>query len=161
MIRKSLVLMRLAVLIALSAGDSQAQSTSSQVAIPPSNAGSETGLTDSPARESSLFNSSGWRTIFRMPDLPAPSLPGFSTLRATTSNTFHQAKRSTRRWWIRTKNFLSPFDTQADDSPDGGLGRDRSTSQNSEGGWSWWFSEPEEREIETVNDFLRQERPKL
>jgi len=115
--------------------------------------------TESPVRESTLFNPSGWRNIFRLPEFSTPHpprLPGLSVLRDTTNDTFDQAKISTRRWWTRTKNLLSPFDSDTDESQD--AFHDPSDSR----GWFWWFSsEPEEREIETVNDFLRQERPKL
>ena len=110
-------------------------------------------------RESSQFKSPRWSSYFRFPELPTPrpiSVPGLTALRESTSNSFSQAKRSSRRWWTRTKELLSPFDSDSESEQ-------LSSETTSEGGrwFSWLWPQPEEPEIQTVNDFLRQERPKF
>ncbi len=111
-------------------------------------------------RESSQFSSGGWRSVLRVPELPRlrpPTLPGFSGLRDSTSSTFNQAKRSTRRFWTKTKDFiLNPFDSETDSESD------RYSQEKTSNGWFWWFSpQPEEPEVETVNEFLKLERPRM
>lgn len=113
------------------------------------------------SRESSVFNNPGKKDsenadLFQFPGWSAPKWPGvptFSGLRQKTSRTMKSARNTTRRWWNGTKEFLSPYPSDDD-------------SQNSEpssgNSWFGWFGrKQEEPEIATVNDFLRQERPRF
>ncbi|MBX3423746.1 MAG: hypothetical protein KF752_19490 [Pirellulaceae bacterium] len=110
-------------------------------------------------RPSSVFDSPSRGSGLKFPELPTPSwptLPGFSSVKESALNAVTQTRRTTRRWWNNTVDFLNPFD-------------DRSSSKDTAGSsatspkttrW-WWQPQPEEPEISTVNDFLRQERPRF
>lgn len=110
-------------------------------------------------RESSQFKSPGWSSYFRLPELPSPrpiKIPGLTTLRESTSSSFSYARRSTRRWWNRTKEWASPFDSTSESKGSS------SGSTTESGNWfSWMWPKSEEPEIQTVNDFLGQERPRF
>lgn len=114
------------------------------------------------SRSSSLFNSPTGPKLFRLPELPSPrfsSLPGFSLLKETASNSYAMTKRTSRRMWNRTKEILRPFDPVESEAENMGYEAE-DTSRGSS--WLWWkSSQAEEQKIETVNDFLRQDRPKL
>lgn len=111
------------------------------------------------SKESSVFNSPSKGELFRLPQWTAPrwstpdwpSVPGFSGIRKQTSRSLKSARYTTRRWWNGTKNLLMPY--PVDES-------DVSTEQPSSGFW-WFGRRQEDPEIATVNDFLRQERPRF
>jgi hypothetical protein len=107
------------------------------------------------SKESSVFNGPSKGEFFQFPQWSAPKWPGvptFSGLRQQTSRSLRSARYTTRRWWNGTKELLSPF---PDDD-------ERETSEENASSWFWWFGRrQEDPEIATVNDFLRQERPRF
>jgi hypothetical protein len=110
------------------------------------------------SRESSVFGQSNSGGVFKLPQWNTPQWPeslSFTGFKNQTSTTFRQARRSTRRWWNRTMDFLLPFDNEM-------VGEMDEAKQTGSSNWFGWFGgKPEERDISTVNDFLKQERPRF
>lgn len=109
------------------------------------------------AKNSSVFNRPNKGSFFQFPQWSPPNWPAAPTvsgLRHQTARSMRAAKNTTRRWWVETKEFLSPFPAPTDGNS--------SSSDNGGNSWFWWWGKnQEEHEIETVNDFLRQERPRF
>ncbi len=96
-------------------------------------------------------------SFFQLPDWSAPrwpTLPGFSDLRERTSITWNNARQTTRRWWRSTVTAFSPFDSNS-------AVADKSQKETGGGWFHWAGSGGQEPDIVTVNDFLKQDRPKF
>lgn len=144
----------LVAVLASSSAYAQGGDVQSQLPLP----GKSTPASDGKTRESSMFSKSNRSgSFFQLPALPTPSwptLPGFSTLRNGTATTWNRTKQTTRRWWNSTVDLLSPFDNDSSIT--------RSEKNSTGGSWFQWDgSGDQEQEIVTVNDFLKQERPKF
>jgi hypothetical protein len=81
-----------------------------------------------------------------------PKIEAFETAKATTGRAFDSAKKSTSRMWNSTVDFLNPWDNKSSQS--------KSKSKKS-GAWFFQKKEKPPSDYGTVNDFLRQERPKF
>lgn len=105
-------------------------------------------------RSSGMFNGPRLGDRFEFPQWPSiewPTMPRLGAIKQQASQSASQVRRSTKRWWSNTKDLF-----RGDDQPQSS---NKASAQPSR--W-WWFSpEPEPQEILTVNDFLRQERPKF
>lgn len=104
---------------------------------------------DSNSKKSSMFNG---------PDLNWPKMPTFQGVRSSTSRAFNSAKQTTGRMWHSTVDFLNPFD----DGPSKSSSSVTTSNGPTSTGGAWFFQKKEEKpQYSTVNEFLRQERPKF
>jgi hypothetical protein len=91
------------------------------------------------AKESSMFNS---------PQLSMPKFEVFEKSKAATGRAFDSAKKTTSKMWNSTVDFLNPWDNKGSTNP---------KPKND----AWFFQKKEEPEYSTVNDFLKQKRPRF
>lgn len=85
------------------------------------------------------------------PQLNLPRFQAWESAKATTGRAFNSARNTTSRIWNSSVNFLNPWDDSS-----------RSSKSKSQKGDAWFFRKKDEQpQYSTVNDFLRQERPKF
>ena len=100
----------------------------------------------SDSKESSMFNG---------PQINWPKMPTFQGVKNSTGRAFNSAKQTTGRMWNSTVDFLNPWDDESNS-------KSKSSSTSSNEGGAWFFQKKEEKPAySTVNDFLKQERPRL
>ena len=86
--------------------------------------------------------------LFNGPQLNWPKLPSFQGVRRTTGQALSNVKKTTGKWWNSTVDLMNPWKEE------------RAKSRETSGGW--FFQKKEEQpSYSTVNDFLKQERPRL
>ncbi|MFO0943404.1 MAG: hypothetical protein U0930_21935 [Pirellulales bacterium] len=99
---------------------------------------------------SSSSSDSKESTMFNGPQINWPQMPTFQGVKNSTSRAFTSVKQTTGRAWNSTVSFLNPWDEES-----------KSKSKSSNSGGSWFFQKKEEtKTYGSVNEFLRQERPK-
>lgn len=102
----------------------------------------------SDSKNSSMFKSSSSGNLFKGPQLNLPKFQAIESAKATTGRMYDSAKRTTGQMWNSTVDFLNPWDG-------------KSTSQSKPKSGAWFFQKKEEPQYNTVNDFLRQDRPRF
>jgi len=139
------IMMSIALIVLNSEVRAQVTSASHQ-----SNVKSQADQSSETTKSSSMFNGPRLGDRFEFPQWPSiawPDMPRLGAIKQSAS----QVRRSTKRWWSNTKELF-----RGDEEPE------PSSKSNSQPSRWWWFSpEPEPEEILTVNEFLRQERPKF
>jgi hypothetical protein len=138
-----------------------------------------------PAPESSMPNteaSSSWtwpslpKPQWKAPSLslPKPTWPSWMKSSGTTSSrssqpsTLSNWNRSTKRWWKNTTRMMNPFSSSSASSSSSsgsgfhsGYSAKEPTSSSGSSGWGLfnWWSVPEEKKLETPNDFFSLPQP--
>ncbi|HAC92568.1 MAG TPA: hypothetical protein DCF63_18350 [Planctomycetaceae bacterium] len=143
------IMMSIALIVLNSEVRAQVTSASHQ-----SNVKSQADQSSETTKSSSMFNGPRLGDRFEFPQWPSiawPDMPRLGAIKQQASQSASQVRRSTKRWWSNTKELF-----RGDEEPE------PSSKSNSQPSRWWWFSpEPEPEEILTVNEFLRQERPKF
>lgn len=132
-----------------------------------------------PKLEDGSAGSWQWPTLptpqWKAPELswPKPSWPswmkssGKSSSRSGSSNTSTWS-RSTKRWWKNTTSMLNPFPAKGSGSVSsdvsgfsGGYSSSSSSGASNSSSWSLfnWWGVPEEKKLETPNDFFSLPKP--
>ena len=114
-------------------------------------------------RESKMFSGPAISDMFKMPDWPSWKLPTWSATKSKPKqkNTtgFGSIRKTSKRWWNNTVDFINPFDSEPEAKPQGY--RPQDLVEESSGGWSWFGSTKPKENPTTVTDFLKQPRPKF
>lgn len=131
--------------------------------------------TSMPKMDSGTSSSWEWPSLPK-PQWKAPSLswPKLSTpswmkpsTKSSTSSSSGSWSRSTKRWWKNTTKMLNPFPSDNNgvvssrDSFSSGYSSGSSSSTSSSSSWnifSWW-DQPEEKKLQTPNDFFSLPKP--
>ncbi len=122
----------------------------------------KTSETDSSVRKSSFFeNTSSDKT-----DKSLFSMPWSSSEKATTKpagpSMFEKMGQSTKHAWNSTVDFLNPFDSKPTTTQQGYQPQNvRKTTTQGTGMFGWMWREEKIESPGSVNEFLRQERPKF
>ena len=128
-------------------------------------------------RDSSFFNGGGAKS-FQLPQWKWPSLTrseaptssptsgnpasGVSSPRPTSKPAgFSKFGTATKKFWSDTVDFINPFDQPAQAQKQGYRPQDMEQSRSSGGFFSWLKPKPPEKEINDVNGFLSQPRPRF
>ena len=107
------------------------------------------------------LNPLNWRVpSFRTATSNQDKLPAS---RASEPSFFDQVSAGASKGWGKTKEILNPARYNPMKLfPDAGRSKSHRVDRDEPGFWrSWWTPEPRPREVNSVNDFLRQDRPKL
>jgi hypothetical protein len=100
-------------------------------------------------KDSSMFKSTSG-SLFKGPQLNLPKIQAFEAAKASTSRAFDTAKRTTGRMWNSTVDFLNPWE-----------GKSPSSSKSKGSAWFFQKKDDSQPQYSTVNDFLRQEKPRF
>lgn len=100
--------------------------------------------------ESTMFKSTSG-SLFKGPQLNMPKIQALETAKASTGRAFDSAKRTTSRMWNSTVDFLNPWDGKS------------SSSSSKPKGSAWFFQKKDQSQprYSTVNEFLREDRPRF
>ncbi len=110
-------------------------------------------------RESSFFNGSGGKSMFKLPKLPWFSKD--SSSKPKSESALSRMGKTTKRWWSNTVDLMNPFDSPAPKRNQGYQPQNMQRKSSGGGPLGWlWREEPRENPT-TVNEFLRQPRPKF
>jgi hypothetical protein len=124
--------------------------------------GSESGtaMADGPVRDSSLFTGGkGAGSIFKLPDWTVDSKPSSSQ---KSPSAISRIGKTSKRWWDNTVDFVNPFDTPNKKFKQGYQPQyEQPQSKSGSGLFGWMWREETVESPTTVNDFLRQPRPKF
>lgn len=103
--------------------------------------------------------------------LPKPSWPSWMKSSGKTSSKSSSTStwgKSTKRWWKNTTKMLNPFPSSnsgvvssSDSGWGGGYSSSSSASTSSSSSWNIfnWWDQPEERKLETPNEFFSLPKP--
>ncbi len=144
------------------AGSIQAQTTDSTSWWNPTTWGAD----DGSVRESSYFSDSAKKSedkpLFSLPKLSWPSSDKVATAPVKSSpSMLSKMGQSTKRAWGNTVDFLNPFDDKPAKPVQQGYQPQNTTTKQGPGMFSWMWREETTETPTSVNEFLRQERPKF
>lgn len=121
---------------------------------------------DSTVRKSTFFDSTAKEakpsSMFQLPKLPWTSTTTSKPAKSKSPSVLTRMGSSTKKAWNSTVDFLNPFDTPAttEKKQQGYQPQNVETSSGS-GMFGWMWREEKRETPTTVNDFLRQERPRF
>ncbi len=121
---------------------------------------------DTAVRKSTYFNGANQKSSDK-PLLSMPKLPWTSAEQATNTapagpSTFSKMGQSTKRAWNNTVDFLNPFEKKTTSQQQGYQPQNsQKTTKAGTGMLGWMWREETTESPTSVNEFLRQERPKF
>jgi hypothetical protein len=124
---------------------------------------------DSSVRKSTYFDNSAKKSssdsAFSIPQIPwltTEDKPASKARKKTSPSVFSRMGQSTKRAWDNTIDFLNPFDNGPPAAPkQQGYQPQQVESKSGGGMFGWMWREEKVESPSTVNEFLRQERPRF
>lgn len=125
---------------------------------------------DKTVRKSSFFSGSSQKATNDKPLLSMPHMPWSSSEKPATEkppatssgpSAFSKMGKSTKRAWNNTVDFLNPFDNEAAQPQQQGYQPQTTTTKPGTGIFGWMWREETTETPASVNEFLRQERPRF
>lgn len=119
-------------------------------------------------KKSSFFNGSGGSKPMKLPSFSWPK-PSFSQKQADASmpqkssapSAFSKFNAASKKFWSDTADFINPFDGPKQQPRTQGYRPQDEKQQKSKGGFFSWMKPSQEEQIQDVNGFLRQDRPRF
>jgi len=121
------------------------------------------GSSDDSVRKSSYFSNTETQSEGK-PWLSMPQFPWSSAKKKPSSaepSLMHKMGQSTKRAWNNTVDFLNPFEDEPPEPQQQGYQPQNKTSKPGSGMFGWMWREETTETPASVNEFLRQERPKF
>lgn len=125
---------------------------------------STTSSSDAGVRESSFFNGGSKSAKAKESSWTLPKMPWSADSKPNTRqgpSTFSRMGKSTKKMWNSTVDFINPFDSPKSPTTQGYQPQYAEKSSSGGGPLGWLWREEKVESPTTVNDFLRQPRPKF
>lgn len=120
---------------------------------------------DKTVRKSSYFSGSNQKSGESKSWLSFPKGPWSASDKPAASSSgpsvFSRMGNTTKQAWNKTADFLNPFDDQPTPPPQQGYQPQNTTTKKGTGMFGWMWREETTETPASVNEFLRQERPRF